>query len=182
MIIGKRISKLTDEELISRYRNRKENKVVGELFNRYALLVVAICRKYHSDDAEAEDAAMVVFESLFQLLLKHDVAAFKPWLMTVTRNQCLMALRKQKPNVHVNADAVDIAEDQNTDVDKEHLLSLLESALDALKPEQQLCLRLFYLEQKGYSEIAENTGMALKTVKSHLQNGKRNLLNTMKQP
>lgn len=182
MIIGKRISKLTDEELISRYRNRKESKVVGELFNRYALLVVAICRKYHTDDAEAEDAAMVVFESLFQLLLKHDILSFKPWLMTVTRNQCLMALRKQKPNLHSDVDVLNIAEDQNMDVDKEELMNMLESALDALKPEQQLCLRMFYLEQKGYSEIAENTGLALKTVKSHLQNGKRNLLNMMKQP
>lgn len=182
MIIGKRISIFSDEELISRYRARKENKVVGELFNRYALLVVGTCRKYHDSDEEAEDAAMLIFESLFQLLLKHEVASFKPWLMTVTRNHCLMSLRKKKIQTHSTIDVLNIAEVQDSSIDKEQLLSLLESALESLKPDQQLCLRMFYLDQKGYSEIAENTGWPIKTVKSHLQNGKRNLLNMMKQP
>jgi RNA polymerase sigma-70 factor (ECF subfamily) len=34
---------------------------------------------------------------------------------------------------------------------------------------------LFYLEKKSYQEIAENTGFTLMQVKSHIQNGKRNL-------
>ena len=34
-----------------------------------------------------------------------------------------------------------------------------------------------YLENKSYREIADITGYSMKEVKSHIQNGKRNLKN-----
>jgi RNA polymerase sigma-70 factor (ECF subfamily) len=34
---------------------------------------------------------------------------------------------------------------------------------------------LFYLEKKSYQAIAEQTGFTMMQVKSHIQNGKRNL-------
>jgi RNA polymerase sigma-70 factor (ECF subfamily) len=33
----------------------------------------------------------------------------------------------------------------------------------------------FYLHQQSYQQIAEGTGYSLSQVKSHIQNGKRNL-------
>jgi RNA polymerase sigma-70 factor (ECF subfamily) len=38
-----------------------------------------------------------------------------------------------------------------------------------------LCIELFYLKQKSYKEIEEETQLDLKKVKSHIQNGKRNI-------
>ena len=59
---------------------------------------------------------------------------------------------------------------------KEHdIFKILDHALDQLNKEQQKCIRLFYLEKRSYNEIANITGMDLKKVKSHIQNGKRNL-------
>jgi RNA polymerase sigma factor (sigma-70 family) len=52
--------------------------------------------------------------------------------------------------------------------------TLLES-ISALKPLQQLCIRLFYLESLSYEEVAGHTGLSAGEVKSHIQNGKRNL-------
>ena len=49
------------------------------------------------------------------------------------------------------------------------------SALLELNPEQQLCVTLFYLEKKSYQEIADSSGFTMMQVKSHIQNGKRNL-------
>ena len=49
------------------------------------------------------------------------------------------------------------------------------AALLQLNKEQQLCVTLFYLEKKSYQEITEQTGYSLMQVKSHIQNGKRNL-------
>lgn len=54
-------------------------------------------------------------------------------------------------------------------------LSRLEKCMEALANEQQQCVRLFYLQQKCYREITESTGYDLNKVKSHIQNGKRNL-------
>jgi RNA polymerase sigma-70 factor (ECF subfamily) len=51
----------------------------------------------------------------------------------------------------------------------------LENCIEKLVEEQQLCVRLFYLKQKCYQEIGDETGYDLKKVKSYIQNGKRNL-------
>ena len=51
----------------------------------------------------------------------------------------------------------------------------LELGMESLTPEQQTCLKLFYLEKRSYIEISNQTGFELKKVKSYIQNGKRNL-------
>ena len=63
----------------------------------------------------------------------------------------------------------------------EVLYARLEESLNRLKPEQQQCMRLFYLEDKSYLQITELTGFDLKKVKSYIQNGKRNLQLLMNQ-
>ena len=60
-------------------------------------------------------------------------------------------------------------------IDREELLIHLEDCIDNLKEEQQRSIHLFYLKQLCYNEIVEQTGYALKKVKSYIQNGKRNL-------
>ena len=58
---------------------------------------------------------------------------------------------------------------------KEQRLQRLEEAIGALGEEQRQCIELFYLRDKSYKEICDITGMSEKQVKSHIQNGKRNL-------
>jgi len=47
--------------------------------------------------------------------------------------------------------------------------------MKTLNNEQETCVRLFYLEQMCYKDIADRTGYDLNKVKSAIQNGKRNL-------
>jgi RNA polymerase sigma-70 factor (ECF subfamily) len=49
------------------------------------------------------------------------------------------------------------------------------AAIETLKNEQQQCVKLYFFEKKSYEEIQEQTGFTYNEVKSHLQNGKRNL-------
>jgi len=44
-----------------------------------------------------------------------------------------------------------------------------------LQGHQKRCISLFFLENKSYSEIQEITQLDFKSVKTHLQNGKRML-------
>jgi RNA polymerase sigma-70 factor (ECF subfamily) len=54
-------------------------------------------------------------------------------------------------------------------------IDLLEKALSTLKEEQFQCVQLFYLENLSYNQISDQLKLPLKTVKSAIQNGKRNL-------
>jgi RNA polymerase sigma-70 factor (ECF subfamily) len=51
----------------------------------------------------------------------------------------------------------------------------LDLALKSLKEQQRQCVELVYLEGKSYEEVCVITGYRYKEVKSHVQNGKRNL-------
>ena len=55
------------------------------------------------------------------------------------------------------------------------LLEPMNMHLHQLKDEQRTCLELFFLKEKSYKDVAEMTGYSIKEVKSHIQNGKRNL-------
>jgi RNA polymerase sigma-70 factor (ECF subfamily) len=59
--------------------------------------------------------------------------------------------------------------------EKDKTLDQMSDALLKLNKEQQLCVTLFYLEKKSYQQIASQTGYSMMQVKSHIQNGKRNL-------
>jgi RNA polymerase sigma-70 factor (ECF subfamily) len=54
---------------------------------------------------------------------------------------------------------------------------LIVSAVEQLNHEQETCIRLMYIDDKSYRDISAITGYSMNEVKSHIQNGKRNLKN-----
>ena len=118
---------------------------------------------------------MTLFAELPGLLGQHEVKAFRPWIHTVMRNRCLMALRKKNPRVQLDPEG--LPQDNPSDERELHEASLqaLEAAIHELAQGQQACIRSFYLERNSYVQVAAQTGFSLEQVRSHLQNGRRNL-------
>ena len=170
-------------ELLDKYKQDGRNMWVGELYGRYSHLVFGVCLKYLKDEENAKDATLAIFEKLISDLKTREVATFQHWLYAISRNHCLDVLRssgreeKRKivyhhenaMNMHQELDAVSFADM------KEAGLSKLEHAIAALNDDQLQCVTLFYINEKSYKEITETTGYTLGEVKSHIQNGKRNL-------
>lgn len=182
---SKKRQQLTDQELISRYKNTGDSALVGELFERYAVQIYGICKKYMKEEEECRDASMEVFEYLLKELLKYEVHNFKAWLARATSNFCLMRIRKRRTQEgreeefkKNEAAVVETSADQhlhNEAEEKELELQKLEAAILELKDEQKTCVELFFLQGKSYDEVSELTGFTYKQVKSFIQNGKRNL-------
>lgn len=176
------LNKLSDEELIERFRYSHDNQYVGELYSRYAHLVLGLSIKYFKDLDFAKDATMSIFELLITELKRHQIDSFKSWLYTVSKNYCLQELRKTKTNQSKEElYKVFISETMETDLDLHHSnerekwIAKMEQVLPELKYNQRLCLKLFYLEGKSYADISKELEFSLKDVKTHIQNGKRNL-------
>jgi RNA polymerase sigma factor (sigma-70 family) len=166
---------LDDPELVALYKAYGDSDSFGVLYERYGHLVMGVCLKYLKDEFEAEDLTSKIFEELGQKIRKHTIEHFKGWLYQVTRNECLMFLRKNKP-YFVREGKFELAATEDTGKPEAEIqLTLLESALPQLKSDQEKCLRLFYLEDKSYNEVSQLLHMDLKQVKSAIQNGKRNL-------
>ncbi|MBK0383083.1 sigma-70 family RNA polymerase sigma factor [Pedobacter sp. SD-b] len=170
---------LNEENLIARYKKSGDLKLLGGLYQNYMPLVYGVCLKYFKDEERSKDAVMQIFEELIAKLKNHEVKNFKSWLYVLSRNFCLMDLRKTSKinKVEIDEEFMDSEvllhhEDEN---DKEKRLILMEDCMETLNEEQKLSVKLFYLQQKCYTEVAHETGYDLKKVKSYIQNGKRNL-------
>lgn len=168
-----------DLALIAEYKKNGSLEVLGFLYNRYMHLVYGVCLNYLKDEEASKDAVMQIFEELVLKLKVHQVQNFKSWLHVVTRNHCLMVLRKLSKNNTISIEEVFVEKDEFVHLDiedtKEKQLTAMERCMDGLVDEQRICVDLFYLQEKCYKDIAEITGFELVKVKSYIQNGKRNL-------
>ena len=158
------------------------------LYDRHLELVYGVCLKYLRDSALAEDAAVGIFEHLLEKLPQHEVHNFRSWLHTVCRNYCLMQLRKKEVQLVENTDPMLMHSlngmhpiQEEAPVEKEQMLNDMEYCIEKLADQQKHCIRLFYLEEKSYKEIADSLSEPLGTVRSHIQNGRRNLRLCMEQ-
>ncbi len=138
--------------------------------------------RYLRNREDAEDAVMEVYERLTRALLEHEVTNFKSWLYSVVANHCRMALRRRKSAplaVEASEELLDAVLASvpalHEDDEAETLLQALPAGLARLGEGQRRCIELFYLEGRSYAGVASLSGYSLNEVKSHIQNGKRNL-------
>lgn len=142
-------------------------------------LVYGVCLKYLKNRDDSQDAVMQIFEVLVTDLSRYEIRNFRSWLYGVSRNHCLMKLRREGrermhrenlENFMETTEDVHPIEEQNTD-----LQARLAECLSQLKEHQRRCVELFYYRQKCYREIAAELALDEHDVKSFIQNGKRNL-------
>lgn len=171
----------SDKELTEHYRKSGDMADIGLLYDRYAHLMLGMCITYLHDKDEARDAMEQIWEKLIKELRKQSIDNFKSWLGLVSRNHCISLLRKKKTE---NTRQKDYGYLTNSDMETQEEMRLdeeplpidkLPEALEQLNESQKTCIRLFYLEEKSYAQIQSITGFGFKEVKTHLQNGKRNL-------
>lgn len=174
--------KLSDEDLVAQLAIKSSDKVLAELYKRYGHLVFGTSLKYLNNKEDAEDITMEIFSKLTSKIQKNEITFFKSWLYQVTRNECLMKLRKKQLDTKEIEESVPFDNQELSEkMEKEEMLLKLELALEQLNEEQQLCITQFYLHKKSYQEVSSEFEIPLKKVKSAIQNGKRNLLLILEQ-
>ncbi|HTS44435.1 MAG TPA: sigma-70 family RNA polymerase sigma factor [Puia sp.] len=172
-------SSLSDQELIAAYRKSGDLRVLATLYQPYMDMVFGVCLHYLKEREAAKDAVMAIFEELVQKLQKHEVDYFKGWLYSVAKNHCLMHLRSAKrlQTTHLDPEHMHLTETVHLNgiMELEEHLEKLNDCLKTLSEEQKKIIELFYLHQNCYKEIELKTGMDWNKVRSHIQNGRRNL-------
>jgi RNA polymerase sigma-70 factor (ECF subfamily) len=135
--------------------------------------------KYLKNEELAKDSVQQIFLKVITELQKYKVEYFKSWIYMVAKNYCLMQLRNKTGRNTIEISDRIMINEENTNYEKimesERSYEMMSVALTELNYEQQQCVTLFYLQKKSYMEISEATGYSMMQVKSHIQNGKRNL-------
>ena len=172
-----------EKELLRQFSSGGDLEILGRLYSGYMHLVYGICLKYLGNREEAKDAVMQIFEKLITDIPKQKIGNFRSWLYVVVKNYCLVQIRSRKAK-HEKYDiwaAENAAFMENSfelhpvDTEEKDANELLADCIERLREEQKKCIIQFYYEDKCYLEISKNLGMEVKKIKSHLQNGKRNL-------
>lgn len=176
---------MPDDELLQALNSNTYNLIVDEIFNRYSYPLYGLCNKYLKNSEDSKDAVQSIFEKIIEDLSNHNIRNLKSWLMVVAKNHCLMSLRKRqietKELTPENSSVIllklyqdEVGEKADSDSTDEQISAVLRS-MEQLTTQQSICLTLMYLDDKSYKEICDITGFSMNEVKSHIQNGKRNL-------
>lgn len=187
-LFSRELQSCTDEDLLCMFYYTADHKFFAELFARYADLAYRICLKYLKDIDASKDQVMQIFCQLLEKcrarILK--IENFKSWLLVCIRNECTTYRRAhskktrqiEKYTIFVTAhpphDIIDffIREEQRKLIPTRQEII---QALHKLPVAQRQCLQFFFYEKKSYRSIARLLDIPVKKVKSHIQNGKRNM-------
>lgn len=121
-----------------------------------------------------QDALIKVFHKIGSF---REKSSFKTWLYRIIINSCYNELKKRK-NYQALKEAAKV--NQASSVEHKNPLKAAErklyiqAALDKLKADEALLLRLYYLCELSVGEIAESTGFKKAKIKTDLYRGRIN--------
>ncbi|MCS6929288.1 MAG: RNA polymerase sigma factor [Saprospiraceae bacterium] len=155
-----------------------DRRVQRALYERYKGKMFAVCLRYASSYAEAEDICQEGFIRVFRDLSQYDGRGpLEAWMRKVFVNTALQHLEKQRRRIQTEGlDGVDVAEETEMPLLEEtppadRLIALLQQ----LPPGFRTVFNLYVLEGYTHAEIAEILGISVGTSKSQLLRAKAHL-------
>jgi len=149
----------------------------GQLYDRYARLVRAICNDHTRDQARAQDLAQEVFLRVYTRLgrLKNK-ERFGPWLISITRNVCREYRRGRSRDRHVlvGLEPPESPQSQKVNSDDNSLLDLQE-AMARLSERERLALHVYYLQGQDVAQAQKVLGISRSGFYRLLQKARRKL-------
>lgn len=154
-----------------------DTSAVDECLQRYGGLVWSLARRRCADVQLAEDAVQNIFLHLWKVAATFDesIASETTFIAMVARRRLIDYQRKQmskKDFVQCEFDHLEMES-----VDPSAKIEISEEAARAVKilsqlpADQQTVIRLSVFEGLSHSRIAEQTGLKLGTVKTHIRRG-----------
>ena len=168
---------------MSRIRDDQDQSAFAELFTYFAPRVKAFLMRSGADATLAEECTQEVMATLWHKAHLFDAsrASVATWVFTIARNRKIDALRKQR-----RPEPEDLEWGPQEEPDQEDVLSLqqeseqLGRAIAALPEKQRELIEKAYFGDLSHSEIAEQTGLPLGTIKSRIRLALDRLRHAMK--
>jgi len=126
------------------------------------------------DSGTAEDLVQETFVQAWQKIDSlRDVSKMRSWMFAILRNQNLKAIRKQKPAVSSEVEAV--VDHRTDEPDKDEQASVVQRAIQQLEDEQRMPILLVSMEGMSVDEASEILDIPRGTVLSRMHRGRKRL-------
>jgi RNA polymerase sigma-70 factor (ECF subfamily) len=162
----------------------ERDRAFERLLTTYRGRVYRLALSFVRTPADAEDLAQEAFVRLWRALPLYDGrASFSTWLYVIARNACLSELRRRgaRPTAALDDDPVDPAAPAAAGSHVDRRLEC-ETLVEMLDEPQRRIVRLFYLEERSYEQVAAMLDMPINTVRSHLHRARKRLAALMAAP
>jgi len=169
--------------LMRRIRDTRDEAAFVALFTHYAPRVKAFLMRSGADATLAEECAQEVMATVWHKahLFDPSRASVATWVFTIARNRKIDALRKQR-----RPEPEDLLWGPEAEPDQADVLGFqqesekLGQAIAGLPDKQRELIEKAYFGDLSHSEIAEQTGLPLGTIKSRIRLALDRLRHAMK--
>jgi RNA polymerase sigma-70 factor (ECF subfamily) len=179
LVTSKKISELTDNELIAEYLRSQDTSFFTALYRRYATKVFAKSISMLNDEALARDATQDIFIKVLLNLAKfNEQSSFSTWVYSITYNYCIDMIRKKKKMpLHFTEDVGKVSKETVVEVPDSVLLEMkqerLEKVLEKMPNGDQVILMMKYHDDMQIKEIAEVLGKTESAIKMQIMRAKQ---------
>ncbi len=151
----------TDECLMLRVRERRDERALEELVRRYERTLYNYLVRYTGNPTKAEEIFYGTFERVFERRQQFDERRrFKPWLFSIATHLAIDSLRKGGRHRHVASPIAQLEATERRD--------WVRAAVADLPESMRGVVLMAYYERMKLHEIAEALGIPEGTVKSRL--------------
>jgi RNA polymerase sigma-70 factor (ECF subfamily) len=171
----KSLSILTDEELITRFKETDDSVAFSTLAERYQSHIYHKCYSYVHNQDTAEDLRQEVLIKLYLQIKNFRVQAkFSTWLFSIIHNACIDYLRKSKKNISavitnkLANELPDLIEDED-EIPREISVKLLNELLEQISPDDKMILLMKYKEKYHIKDIQLALGVSESAIKMRLK-------------
>ena len=183
---------VANERLLEKCR-MGDREAVDSLLSRFEGFINRLAYQLSGNYDDAGDVASEAYVRLSTMLGScRSAAALPSWVRRVVSNAACDLRRKTSrcPTVSLEAvmeasgdaclsDASSQSPSPQSQVELQERSQILEKAISTLPGNQQMIIRLFYLQELSHDEIASNLGVKVGTVKSRLNRARESLLNRL---
>ena len=157
---------------------------LGALYDLSVDALKALVLRLVRNHADSDDVLSEVYRQVWERPQQYQAerGPVMAWLFVIARTRALDLIRKRRNNVELASIAPSAHEEsENPEPAADDLLqstqesSHIHRALLQLSAEQRRMLDLAYFHDMSHQEIADSTGLALGTVKSHIRRGQQAL-------
>lgn len=169
---------LTDEQLLARVADARDESAFEELYRRYARAIHAVVRRVVREHGMSEDTVQEVFASVWRSAGGYRVGRGRvvAWMFTIARNAAVDAARARRPvAVGDPEESVDPAPTPHDQTERELEAFRVHLAVDALPPREREVIAMAYYEDLSQSEISGRLGLPLGTVKTRTRSALQRL-------
>jgi RNA polymerase sigma-70 factor, ECF subfamily len=176
-----------EEALLAERIRTGDREALGELYDQYASVALAVALRIVADRGQAEDLVHDAFVTVWEKIDRYDTArgSLRSWVLTIVRNRSIDRVRAARPGIEIGAADEQSLLQTGTNPTWEAAVarigsSQLRAAMATLPDEQREAIELAYFGGHTYREIAGMVGVAEGTANGRLRLGLAKLRSSLR--